>query len=282
MNSIKKGALALTVLAVTCLARAQEYTPVIKVAKGQVFTYIMEVQTEVVQSYGGQEMKTTAAQSGTIRDSVANIFDNGSIEVIASFWDVSVNSVIMGQDTVINYDGMIGSPVKMIFDKYGKMTDRIIMEEERQSEYQQLDMDNGLLGQALFFEFPEGSVNPGDKWTSESTDSIEQGSIGGILEVHAIGEYTLGSMTNMGGKSIYPVTYATDMEITGEGNIQGMEVFLEGTGISNGTLYFDPALGVITKNEGIVENDMTVAITGPQSMIIPMTQKSTMNIQLKE
>ena len=62
------------------------------------------------------------------------------------------------------------------------------------------------------------------------------------------------------------------MTIKGKGTQMGMEMFIEGTGKTQGFYYFDPKISLIVYSEDNTEMDMNVAVSGPQNMTIPMTQ----------
>jgi hypothetical protein len=55
-------------------------------------------------------------------------------------------------------------------------------------------------------------------------------------------------------------------------------LFIEGSGKSNGTLFFDPTDGLPVAEESTLDLELTIAVTGQQNMTIPQTQsmKTTM------
>ncbi len=281
MKTMKKGVLVLLACMVSFFANAQKFNPVTKVTSGEVYNYSMETQTEIVQSIGEQEMNVQVAVTATIKDSVCNVFDNGNTEVIASVWDIVTNSKAIGVDTVIRMEGMTGPRVKTTFNSLGKVIDREVVDKGQQ-DISQYNMDYSTFQETLFLQFPEKSLNPGDTWTVESMDTMMQASLAGKVSVSSVTEYTLGNRETRKGKDVYNVTYVSNMELAGEGNIQGMAVALEGTGISSGTAIVNESTGLVISNDSETEMDMTIAITGPQNMIIPMTQKANVTVKLME
>lgn len=281
MKTMKEGALVLLACIISFSANAQKFNPVTKVTTGEVYNYSMETQTEIVQSIGEQEMNFQVAVTATIKDSVCSVFNNGNTEVIATFWDIATSTNAMGMDTVMRMEGMTGPHVKITYSSLGKVINREIMDESQQN-ISQYNMDYSTFQETLFLQFPEKSLNPGDKWTVESLDTMMQASLAGKVTVASVTEYTLGNKETIKGKDVYNITYVSNMELAGEGNIQGMAVALEGTGISSGTAIVNGSTGVIISNDSETEMDMTVAITGPQNMIIPMTQKVNVTVKLME
>lgn len=274
--------LSVLFLLVLAAMHAQEFNPRINVNEGQVFNYRVEAETESVQSAMGQEISSTASQKATIVDSVRNVFDDGSMEILARFRDVSVRATVMGRDTVLTYQGLIGAPTLITLDSQGKIISREIMDEAMEQNTALPELDNGLLGQNLFTQLPDHPLKPGDQWTTESLDSIEQASFGGVIVVSSKGDYTLGSQVAFEGNTVWEVNFSTVMEITGEGSMQGMNVTMEGSGIAKGMIYIDPAAYMIVHQKSEVENDLTVAISGPQSLIMPISQKSVVTFTLEE
>jgi hypothetical protein len=62
----------------------------------------------------------------------------------------------------------------------------------------------------------------------------------------------------------------------------GMELFLEGTSKVNGTFYFDPKLTILISDESNTEMEATIAVSGQQSMTIPLSQSTKYSTTLIE
>jgi hypothetical protein len=70
------------------------------------------------------------------------------------------------------------------------------------------------------------------------------------------------------------ITYTGTLTIEGKGSMMGMEMFTEGKGTLSGAWFFDPAAGITIAEEGQQETDATVALTGQQTMTMPITSSS--------
>jgi hypothetical protein len=56
--------------------------------------------------------------------------------------------------------------------------------------------------------------------------------------------------------------------------MMGNELYMEGKGKNSGTFAFDPALGIVVREDSSVDTEMTAAVTGQQNMTIPISQSA--------
>jgi hypothetical protein len=278
MNLIKKRThFALAFFLIPFLVHSQEYKPQFKVANGQEYNYQMDMISESTQSMGGQEMKIPANSTSTIKNLINKIFPDGKIEIIVSSWDAKVSTKML-KDTTMQFNGKVGPTSKITVDKLGNALSKEKIDTVAASAGS-FNMDNSMIGTILFCEFPDKPLKTGDKWTKEHTDSV--GAPFGKLGMKIKTEYTFGSKEIIDGRNLYKVTSTSAIEVAGKGQMQGMDLFIEGTGAKSGNTYFDPATGVIYLDKNKIELSMTVAISGQQSMTIPVTQKMDITIKLK-
>jgi len=277
MNTIKKITLALVCILLSHLVTAQTYKPVLKVSKGQEYKYEMNMTMDMTQSMGGQEMKVGSTMSATLKNAIENVLPDGKIEIVASQWDGKVTTKMM-KDTTMTYPGQIGSSTKITVDKLGNVVSKIKIEGTGTKDPSLSSFDN-LVNNVLFCEYPETPIKEGDKWTKEHSDSITAGPMGKI-ELKIKSEYKLGAKETVEGKSLLKVTCSSTLQISGKGNIQGMDVALDGTGAKTDDIYIDPATGVVFSDTSKTEMEMSIAVTGQQNMTIPMTQKMVTSFKL--
>ncbi len=74
------------------------------------------------------------------------------------------------------------------------------------------------------------------------------------------------------GVELFKISYDGTMEITGKGSQMGMEMIMEGTGVTKGFYYYNPAISIVIGAESLIEMNTNINVSGPQSMTIPMTQ----------
>lgn len=276
MNLLKKATLVLALITSGFLTYAQTYTPAIKVSKGQELNYLMDMKMDITQSAGGQEMKYGTAMVATVKNAVSNILTDGKLEILVSYWDVKATTKIL-KDTSISYPGKVGATTKVVVDKLGNLLSKSKID-DAQAGNKVDGLDNNLTSIIAFCEFPDKPLKPGDKWTKEHNDSVPASNIG-KMELKMKSEYTFGQKETVDGKAYYKITCATAIQISGKGSMQGMNLVIDGTGVKNDDIYLDPATGVVYSDKSITELDMNIAVTGPQNMTIPMTQKMTTTIK---
>jgi hypothetical protein len=247
---------------------AQQYKTGLSLKKGDVYTYSLEAVVESRQQVGDMDISVLSNSKATIKDSVTRIFRDGSVEIIASFWDFSSTASSVGGESTTNLDGLVGSPVKIVFDRNGKPQSRIVIDPELDAT-SGADLDTRILLENIICEFPAATVKTGKKWTVEHNDSLPQ-SYGGYLNISSVSEYTMGEKDE---KKMFPVGYISKMEINGTGIVQGMNMTIDGVGAGNGELIIDPANGIVSGMSGNTDLVMSIEVTGPEPVTIPITQK---------
>jgi len=283
MKTIAKGIAALILIATTVNIQAQTFKTTIKVSKGQEFDYQTNTIMDITQTMGTQEMKVYNASTSTTKNLINNVTKEGNIEVITSNCDaVNMMKMPMADTTKTEFKGMVGPSYKLLLNKTGKTLSREKYDTTNMAPGTgTVDLNNKLIASGLFVEFPEKDIKVGDKWNKDITDSVAIMS-GNKMGVNAKTDYTLAGVETIDGKQLQKVTFTSKMELGGKMKIQGMDMFLEGTGVSSGISYLDPVTKVIYKNESEVEMDLTIAVTGQQNMTIPMTEKIKVTQTLKK
>lgn len=283
MKTIIKGIAILCLILLSANIQAQTFKTAIKVSKGQEYVYQNNTIMDINQTMGTQEMKVYNSSTSTTKNLINNITKKGNIEVVTSNWDVvTVMKMPMADTTKTENKGMVGPSYKVLLGKTGKPISREKYDTTNMAPGTgSIDLNNKLTSSGLFVEFPEKDIKIGDKWNKDVTDSVAIMG-GNKMGVTAKTDYTLGGIETIDGKKLQKVTFTSNMELGGKMKMQGMEMFLEGTGVSTGTSYIEPVTKVIYKTETDIELDMTIAVTGQQSMTIPMNQKIKVTQTLKK
>jgi hypothetical protein len=84
--------------------------------------------------------------------------------------------------------------------------------------------------------------------------------------------YSLIGTEKRGDVSCAKISYKGTLGIEGKGSMMGSETFIEGKGTVDGAFYFDPLQGRIVSDDFTLDTDLTMAMTGANTMTIPMTQ----------
>ncbi len=277
MKSILKVSIVLVFVLFSINSFSQDLKTALKVSKGQEFNQQMEMLMDVTQSMGGQEMKVINNSYVTSKFKVVDVLKSGNISMEASTWDIKTKTKAPMMDTTLSLPGKQGPVYLMDINKYGKVVSKVITDS---SELKGVNLGGNLISSGIFCEFPEKDiVKVGEKWSINKNDTVSQ--MGGKIGVNFTSDYLLGSVEVIDGKSLQKISITGNVEMGGKAKQMGMDVFIEGTGISNGTIYIDPVSKVIYTNNTVIELDLSVAITGQQNMTIPITQKITVNQKLK-
>ncbi|MBN2485451.1 MAG: hypothetical protein JXB34_05730 [Bacteroidales bacterium] len=272
----------LTLLAVSMLNNSltgQTVKPAIKVEKGQKFEYGASVEITSTQSMGGQDYSTVVYGTSFSDAVVENILESGEPVITSSNRDISIKTSIMGIDTVISMPGQVGPSMQATYNLNGGIIVKETIENSQASPAMQ-GFDNSGANSALFVEFPESGVTIGQTWKIEKTDTVS-GNMNGEMQVVSKTSYTLKGTEIIDGTECYKVSFTGEIEITGNGNMQGMDIFIEGTGVNEGTTFVKVDNGVIYKTNTDTEMNLTLALTGAQSMTMPMQQRMKIEQKLK-
>jgi hypothetical protein len=281
MNSILKSTASILLLFVSTAIFAQEFKTPLKVSKGQEFSYQSDVIMVMTMNQAGMEMKINNTTTATNKYKVENVLSSGNIELLWSTWDVTNHANMMGKDTTMKINGKVSPTYKSNIDKYGNIVSKQIVDSTSASELgSQFGGESKLVNSGIFCEFPQKNLQVGEKWNKTLSDTVSN--MGMKLALTIKTEYTLGASEVIEGKPIQKITFKSDIEIGGKGNMQGMDMYIEGTGVSNGVINIDPVSKVVNTSKSDIEMDMNMAISGAQSMTIPITQKMTVTNKLKK
>lgn len=239
-----------------------------KFQKGETYLFSNSVITNVVQQAMGQEMKIDIT-ADAIQKIVAEDQLDGNMVLITSLDSVVVSTKMPMRDTTMNLINFKDKRTKVILDPTGKVVKKEILDSLGQDAQQFEQLNNQAL---KFFELPKEEVTSGSNWSSDDIDTMNV--MGGdiILTTHT--DYTLAGEEEKSGFKCVKITFTGTSTNEGKTKMMGMDLFIEGTGKTSGNLFFDPVKGILILAEVQSDNEMTMATTGEQKMIIPITQSS--------
>ena len=244
--------------------------------KGKSFVQNTRITQNMVQSMGGQEIKFITELNASTSLLVEHVEDDGKATILFSTGNISMHSIAMGRDTTLTYKDL-KDKVRITLDNTGKsLSTEKVDSSDIAAIVNQID-----IGKLRFI--PGKTVKIGEKWQDHAVN-IRQPSSGNpfTVEVGSDTEYTLEGKETVNGKELLKVTYTGNMSISGKGTQMGMDMVLEGTGKNEGFSYYDPGVNLIISTEETAEMEINVAVSGPSSMTIPMTQSVKSVITLEE
>jgi hypothetical protein len=243
--------------------------------KGQAYQYSTSMDMSTTVEMMGQEMKTGNVASAIFKFNVDKVEDNKDMVLIASVDSGFLKTHTPMKDTTISLNALSGKKTKYVVSELGKIKSREVIDTISDPILQ------GYTNQGAFrlYTLPENQIKMGETWNTQDSTTID--AMGGkIVNRTAINSTLAGTEEKLGYKCL-KVTFTGDVKSEGNANIQGQKVFIEGTGKVSGTLFFDSAKGIIIYNESLTDMQMTMAVTGQQNMVIPLTQsvKSVLSIK---
>jgi hypothetical protein len=260
-----------TVLASLSLVFAQQsHTLVYKFEQGKTYQYKSVSEGTIIQEMMGQEMKIENGSDLTVSLMTDEIAGDGAMTLITKLVEGTTRMKNPMMDTTIAMTDMIGKRMKIQVKTDGTVLGREIIDT--------VESANRMRGvgqrEALRFHIlPKKTVGTGDTWASSFVDTVDN--MGGKIVNSVQNSYTVIGRETKNGADCLKVEYTGEIMIEGSGTMQGMDIYIEGAGAVKGTMYFDPAQGMVVQDESTTETESTIAVTGQQNMTIPLSQMST-------
>jgi hypothetical protein len=260
-------ALSILFLFTSNLSAQESYNLEYKFEKGKTFLFKDVSASNITQEMMGKEMKIKAESNSITRIVVDDVKKDGSAELMVSADSMKVfSSTPMGDTSIIMKD-IIGKRTKITTSKFGKPENREIIDSIK------LTGRAAGASQRESIRFPQlagKSIKIGENWTATTTDSVNE--MGGTIVVNGTYDYKLVGKEKKNGTECLKITFSGKTATEGKASIQGMEFFIDGSGKTNGTFFFDPKAGIVVSEETDIDNETNMATSGEQSMIIPITQ----------
>lgn len=270
--------LLLTVLLGTTVVSAQQtFEPKFRFSPGKLLRYQYATSYDMVQEVQGQEMVINGSVNSLLKVEVESLAPNGDASVLGSYEEMTVRMNMMGNDTVMPQDAILGKRTRSVISVLGNEVSRTDIDTVKAGQMA-TGMAIALSGHLV--TFPGRPLGFGDKWSTDLTDTTEIGK--GYTATRTKTEYTLAGREEKNGRSCLRISFTGESEISGKIIQMGMELFLEGTGSNAGNAWFDDAEGVLVARESTSAQDMTYALTGTMSISIPATQTIRNTFVLKE
>ena len=249
-----------------------------KYVKGKTYNYKEEVKFESVQEVNGQEMKAKGSTNSLMKMIVEEVSEKGDIIFNNSLGDLRITTKMMTMDTTIVMKDLLDKNIKTTITKTGKMIDQKIPDTVKEGE-NFMDRGNSLLTvYKEFVVFPGHALKFGDTWKDERTDTTRGTQM--VTKTDLV--YTLTGIEEKNGHSCIKTSFTGKTEISGKMTQMGMEFFIEGSGETRGTMWFDKETCIIVAKESTSDQDMTMALTGQMQMTIPITSTTNSTFTLLE
>lgn len=254
-----------TIIGLSAHAQTQ-YSLTYKYTKGKIDRYQSATTYSSKQIMGDQEINVTGTAKSVSRLETENVLPDGGASILYSLEEMIIGVKTIGLDTTMNQKDLIGKRSRIILNRFGK---------ELSSEpLDSLDVvglnigvDFGASTQQTFVLLPENVVKIGDSWNGKLADTTNIGE--GQMVTKSDYKYVLAGKEMKNNHDCLRLTYEASIELAGKMTNMGMEMFLEGSGTVEGTVWFDATLGKIIADETNSGMDISIALTGPMQMTIP-------------
>lgn len=173
---------------------------------------------------------------------------------------------------------MLGKSFSMILSPMGEELDI--------SGAELLEYDMGMAGkrnvvpdfQTVFPNVADSPIEIGGTWTTFDTLRVNEG--GGELVIVLEAVNTLEGFETMKGLECARVSAVVTGTVKGEGEQGGAKMNFDGTFSGNDLWHFAYKKGTLVSSVSKANVENTITVSGPQEMVIPMTQTTTIDIVL--
>ncbi|MFQ5637283.1 MAG: hypothetical protein ACE5IR_04740 [bacterium] len=243
--------------------------------KGTAHRYQITSSSESVQEIMGSEQISESESKAQITVSAVGVDDNRNFNITVVYDALEVDVFATGMDSTFkNPPGIVGKRVK-----------KVIKPDGDQLESTELD-SFGVLQFAPMFtsdreilpNLPNVELKMNEAVTATDVDSTN--AFGGQVITNSKSEYTLHGKEDMAGYECLKISYKSTVTLTGSGSRFGADFSIEGDGGSTGVMFFAHKQGILVSTESTTDMEITVAITGPQNMTIPISQTSESTFKL--
>ncbi|HEX2867029.1 MAG TPA: hypothetical protein VHO03_08295 [Ignavibacteriales bacterium] len=234
--------------------------------KGKNYVFMNTMDGNFTQEAMGREMKMSVNGGYSVKILVDNV-NNGKAELITMLDSGKISSKNPMKDTTISLAPFAGKRTRLFMLQDGTVEKTEVVDTIKMFNLQGLSQNNMM----RFVKLPAEEVKTGVPFsvtTSDTTDVMGSGKITNTIN----STYTIVGKEKVLGHDCLKMTYTGDVKTGGNAQVMGMNLVIEGTGKISGNFYFDPVMGMAVKNEGNMDSEMTMAATGQQNMIIPITQ----------
>jgi len=263
---MKKLLISASILLFTISAGAQSYNLKYNFKEGSTYLFSDVSTNDITQEMMGNEMKIKN-DIRTVTRIAAEKNSADDIVIVVSMDSAVSHTKMPMMDTTMVLDQVINKKMRWTISKKGELLEKEMIDSVNM-EGQMLQMGQKELMQ--FFILPEKEVSVGEKWNVNKVDTVNM--MGGTTLLTSEMEFTLSGSEEKMGYNVLKIPYTTKIKIEGKGNMMGFEFFLEGSGNAKGELFFSPDEGLPVYSEAEQNFDVTMAATGDQNMIIPISQ----------
>lgn len=279
MNS--KKLLVIPALFIALGLLAQEANLTVKPVAKKKYDIELNSLTNVVQTMSGLEMKAHSDYTAKAIMEITEVTPNGNFTVLSTWKELKATTSAMGKDTTVTAENL-NMVLKTTYDKAGKIIKSERVDTSGSSHPAIAMAEQFATGMKLPFLPSKTVVQKGETWTSHRNDTIKPVESPFGIIIDAEDKYTYAGIETKDGKEYYRINIEGPTKVSGEGSQMGMDMTIEGTGTNEGYLLLDKTTLLPVFTDEKVGLDMSIIISGAQSMAIPMTQNTSTTTKFTE
>ncbi|MDH4197613.1 MAG: hypothetical protein OEW05_09420, partial [Candidatus Aminicenantes bacterium] len=130
----------------------------------------------------------------------------------------------------------------------------------------------------FFPDLPGRPVKVGDSWPSSTTVEDKSSTMTVTYTIESVN--TLDGFETVEGLECARISSKFTGAMSGNGQVQGMDMALSATIKGTDVTYFAPREGIYVQSTTEMVREITATLSGPQNLTIPSTQTTTMEVKL--
>lgn len=237
------------------------------------------VSSDINQSFSqmGQETNVTMKMTSDLDIQITNVTKNITMQMkyVQPMISMSGMEAMGVADTTIDASSQLDFKMEYEFTKNGailsyKIIDEKTVEMDQQAKMMKQQVTSQLKQSTdfLIYQYPTKSLKIGDTWNTNDTVDVN-----GIKTVRNF-VHTLQSIKKENGNDVAEIiTKSTNISVNGSTNQMGMEMEVRGGVTINAYSKVDVKSGLVLNMEMTNNSDITMSMSSPMEMTIPITLK---------
>lgn len=270
---MKRIMLAISILVCSLQLHAQD--AIYKLEKGKAYKYLTEMTVAINQEVMGQTMNISVDGTLTNTLTVTDVLPNGNYQVNNGI-ESALITVEMPQGTQTIGNDLVGKIFKSELTPSGVVVSKDTLPKD-------INPQNAQIMHRVYETLPDISGAKGQKlavgtsWSVTKSDTVEAR---GKMIRDSKAKYTVAEVTKLNEYDCVKINVEESTESNGTMSQQGMELTVSGSGSSKGVYYFAQNEGIFLKGEIEQNEEQTIMVPSQGNMRIPVTQATTMKIEL--
>jgi len=249
--------------------------------KGVTHKYRLTSDSKVQAQMGGQDFTTTSWSLFGISLTGEDAGKNGELICVGKV-DTNLSKIDspMMKDTARVMKEINGKRVRLTLSPLGRTLKSVQVDEIPQNQAMQM-MGGGNPSEflrRLFVELPEKEAGIGDSWKQTRPDTTNAQGMKIITKPDVT--FKIAGNETVGGYECLKISFEGMSSQYGTGSRQGMELVLDGSVKSKGTVYFAPKEGLMVSLEQTSTNEMNISGTGEQMFTAVQSTTSASKVVL--